>query len=190
MISFILLSLILLTQLILTAYIYFEINESDNFAGDSKASISKKLTLAGLVLAASFFSIIMLVYFLKFINYNRGEFLLIISAISVSILILLSYHYLDLQRRSPAAYEAAKKSLEASSVTINKTEAEIALTGGIVTLALTVVIAGLLLGKYYLSEKEIVKVKEPIYMNMQSTSLKEDYKEPDYMSEVSKNFII
>lgn len=190
MISFILLSLILLTQLVLTAYNYSKINDSDSFDGDSKASISKKLTLAGLVLAAAFFFLIMLVYFLKFINYNRGEFLLIVSAISVSILMILSYHYLELQRKSPSGYDAAKLALDAATVRVNKTELNIALIGGIITLGLTVALAGLLLGKYYLAEKEIVKVKEPIYMNMQSTSLKEDYKEPDYMSEVSKNFII
>ena len=67
---------------------------------------------------------------------------------------------------------------------------DLALSAGVIGLSIGLIIVLLLFGKYYLSEQKIIKIKEPIYMNMQTTSLKEDYKEPDYMSEVSKNFIV
>ena len=71
-----------------------------------------------------------------------------------------------------------------------KEELDISLAGGISTLAVAIIIAGLLIGKYLLSENKIIRIKEPVYVNMQTSTLKEDYKEPDYMSDVSKNFIV
>jgi lysylphosphatidylglycerol synthetase-like protein (DUF2156 family) len=190
MISFIILLFLLVSQVVLNGYNYAEINISEDFTGSNNADISKNLTLGALVLAAVFLVFISVLYFFKFINYSRSEFLLIISIIMVAIIMLISYHYLTLQYKSGASYDSAKETLRNASVLVNENELDIALIGGIVTLGLAVIIAGLLIGKYLIAENKIVKIKEPVYVNMQTSTLKEDYKEPDYMSDVSKNFIV
>ena len=190
MISFIILLLLLVSQVVLSGYNFSKINTSDDFSGSEKADISKNLNLGALVLSAVFLVFISVMYFLKFINYSRSEFLLIVSVIMVSIILLISYHYLDLQYKSGNNYNLSKENLRNASVLVNEDELDIALIGGIVTLGLGIIIAGLLTGKYLISENKIVKIKEPIYVNMQTSTLKEDYKEPDYMSDVSKNFIV
>lgn len=190
MISFIILLFLLVSQVVLNGYNYSKINISEDFSGSDKADISKDLTLGALVLSAVFLVFISVLYFFKFIDYSRSEFLLIISIIMVAAIMLVSYHYLYLQYKSGASYDSAKESLRNASVLVNETELDIALIGGIITLGLGIIIAGLLTGKYLIAEHKIVKIKEPVYVNMQSSTLKEDYKEPDYMSDVSKNFIV
>ena len=190
MISFIILLLLLVAQLTITAYNYDKINTSETFSGSEKADISKNLTLGALVLSVSFFIFISALHFFKFIDYSRSEFLLIVSVLLVSIVILISYHYLYLQYKSPAGYQSAKDNLRDNSVLVNEDELNIALAGGITTLGLVIIIAGILIGKYLIAEKKIIRIKEPVYMNMQTSTMKDDYKEPDYMSEVSKNFIV
>lgn len=190
MISFIILLFLLVSQVVLNGYNYSKINISEDFPGSDKADISKDLTLGGLVLSAVFLLFISVLYLFKFINYSRSEFLLIISIIMIAAIMLVSYHYLDLQYKSGANYDSVKESLRNASILVNEDELDIALVGGITTLSLGIVIAGLLAGKYLIAENKIVKIKEPVYVNMQSSTLKEDYKEPDYMSDVSKNFIV
>jgi len=190
MISFVVLLFLLVAQVILNGYNYSKINISETYTGSDHADTSKNLTLGALVLAGVFLLFIASLYFFKFINYSRSEFLLIISITMVAIIMLISYYYLELQYKSDPGYDSAKDSLKNVSVVVNQEELDISLAGGISTLAVAIIIAGLLIGKYLLSENKIVKIKEPVYVNMQTSTLKEDYKEPDYMSDVSKNFIV
>jgi len=189
MITLIILSILLFLQVAIAIYNYTSI-EVDTSHGSKKGDISKNLTLASLVLSAVFFIFIMTLYFIKFIDYSRAEFLLIVSVLTVGIIMILCYHYLDLQYKSLPGYQAAVDNLKDNTIRDNVTQMDLALSAGVIGLSVGLIIVLLLFGKYYLSEQKIIKIKEPIYMNMQTTSLKEDYKEPDYMSEVSKNFIV
>ena len=189
MISLIILSLLLFFQLAVCIYNYTSI-EINTSTGSDKGDIAKNLTLSALVLAGVFFLFIMILYFTKFIDYYRAEFLLLVSVLAVGIILVISYYYLELQLRSSAGYNTAKDNFIAAQVRDNIKELELSLGAGLAGLAVAIIIASLLLGKYILAQEKIVKVKEPVYMNMQSTVLKEDYKEPDYMSEISKNFIV
>lgn len=190
MISFIFLLFLLVSQVVLSAYSYSKINVSNEYAGNDKANVSKDLSLGALVLSLVFLIFIIVLYFFKFIDYSRSEFLLIISIIMVSAILLVVYHYLNLQYKSGTNYKSIEENLKNASVLVNEDELYIALSTGIITMATAVLIAGLLVGKYLISEHKIIKIKEPVYVNMQSSTMKEDYKEPDYMSDVSKNFIV
>ena len=103
---------------------------------------------------------------------------------------LISFHYLREQSKSPAGYKAAKDALEDAKEKANSTEQDIALVGGLVTLGCACLAGFLLFGKYMLGEEKVVKVKEPVYINSAINNYNMSSKEPDYMSEISKNFIV
>ena len=190
MITFIILSFILLSQLAVSAYIAASIELNDSNSGNNDADISQKLNLTSAVLSATFLTFVMVAYFFKFIDYSRAEMLYIISIILIAILLFISYYYLEQQYKSKSGYDAAVTNLKNNTVRVNHAELNISLAGGITTIALAALVTFVLLGKYYLAEQKIVTVKEPIYMNMQTSTVKKDIKEPDYMSDQSKNFII
>lgn len=190
MITFIILTFILLSQLAISAYITASIELNDSNSGNNDADISQKLNLTSTVLSATFLIFIILAYYFKFIDYARAEILYIISIMLIAILLFVSYYYLEQQYKSKSGYKTALDNLKDNTVRVNHTELNISLAGGITTISLVALVTFVLLGKYYLAEQKIVTVKEPIYMNMQTSTVKKDIKEPDYMSDQSKNFII
>lgn len=190
MITFFILIILLVSQLSINMYNYFSIDSANGY-GKYDAGISRNLTLSAAVLSSSFLFFILSIYILKLINYNRGEILLTVSILFISILMLLSYHYLEKQKKSHFGYPPAVDNLKNNIEDLNIKELNLALYGGSVTLGIVMIIIGMLLGKYFLTEKKIVNLEKPVYLNMQTTENKEDsYMEPDYMSNISKNFII
>jgi lysylphosphatidylglycerol synthetase-like protein (DUF2156 family) len=189
MITLITLTLLLFFQLSVCIYIHTNIDINTS-SGSDKGDISKNLILAAMILAGVFFIFIMSLYFGKFIDYYRAEFLLLISVLLVGIVLIICYHYLDLQLRSGPDYRKTKDEFKKAQIRDNILELELSLSAGIIGLVIAGAISALLLGKYLLAEEKIIKIKEPVYMNMQSTVSDKDYREPDYMSEVSKNFIV
>ena len=190
MITFIILTFVLLSQLAVSIYNTFSIELNDSNSGNNDADISQKLSLTGTVLAGTFITFIISAYYFKFIDYSRAEMLFIIAVTLISILLFITYYYLHKQYISKSGYEAAHEKLKDNTFTINHEELNISLASAITSISLCALVAFVLLGKYYLAEQKIVTVKEPIYMNMQTSTVKKDIKEPDYMSDQSKNFII
>jgi hypothetical protein len=191
MISVSILALVLIAQLVTAAYTLDKINTNDTFDGYEKADVSKKLTLGNTVLAVSFFTFILIMYAFKWINYMRTELLLIFSVLVSGIIFIVSQHFLYLQRKANPNYETKKTELENVLIDVNKTEFDIQYIVGIASLAIAGVITSVLLGKYILAEEKIVKVSQPVYMTPAKQESKQiDNREPDYLSDISKNFII
>ena len=190
MITFIILTFILLSQLAISTYNTAKIELNDSNSGNNDADISQKLNLTASVISGTFATFIILAYYFKFIDYVRAEILFIISIMLIAILLFISYYYLEKQYKSKSGYESAYNTLKDNTVRVNYDELNISLIAGIVTISLASLMAFSLFGKHLMAEKQIVTVKEPIYMNMQTSTVKKDIKEPDYMSDQSKNFII
>lgn len=183
--------LIIISQLSMSIYNYSRIkDDGENTTGNDKADIAKKITLAQLVLSIIFTIFILILYYTSLINVKRAEFLCLVSIFIISILMILSYYYLNLQLKSKKNYEDAENTFKSNWVRTNLEELQISLYGGIITISLAFMFTMLFLSRYFLAETKIITIREPVYRDTKTTTLRNDYIEPDYMSNVSKNFII
>lgn len=195
MINFIVLTLVLLTQLAMNIYNYVEINNKDS-TGTKDADTSKKLSLGALVLSGTFVLIILALHFTKMINYNRSEFLLLVSCIMIAIVMFLEYFYLDKQKKSNSGYKAKRQELKDLQVRVNRAPLDVALFGGIITVSVASIILFIIVGKYFYSEYKLVIQREPAFYDNSQVTVPVDTmnqpltQEPDFTAKRINQFII
>lgn len=191
MINFIILLVVLLTQLALNIYNYIKINnksekDGDSISGSNYADTSKKITLGNLVLAGTFSAFITILYLFKIINYDRSEFLLLVSVVIVAILMFIQFYYLDKQLKSGSTYNEKKTDFKAAQERINKTPLDISLFGGIATIGVAAIFIGLLFGKYFYAVEKILSFRQPFYVNNQVAMPLPETNKPDFMVQENK----
>ena len=145
--------------LVISSYSY---NQIETVTNDSE--VSQKIVLSTLIIASIvlFFS-----FFLKFINYisyERGSNLLSFGILVTSILLMLSYAYLDKEQKSGQDYDLLKTSLKKEENNTNSEEKEMSLIMGIVGLSIVGAYLFIMIGKVFYAEKitKTVTVKEPM----------------------------
>ena len=163
----------LIAILAISSYSYEKI---DAITSDSE--VSQKLVLSTLIIAAV---VIFFCFFLRFINYisyERGSNMLSFGTLVTSILMMLSYAYLDKERKSSAAYDSLKTQLNNTEVNTNSEERNLSLSIGIVGLSIVAAYLFIIIGKVFYSEKinTTITVKEPMIIQSEDDKpVKIDY---------------
>jgi hypothetical protein len=143
----------------ISSYSYEKINTVT-----SDSEVSQKLVLSTLIIASIsiFFS-----FFLRFINYisyERGSNMLSFGVLVTSILLMLSYAYLDKERKSGSEYDALKTQIDQVENNTNSNERDMSLIMGVVGLSIVGAYLFIIIGKVFYSKKinTTITIKEPL----------------------------
>lgn len=132
----------------------------------SNSEVSRKLLLSNIIISSV---VLFSVFFLRFINYiehERGSNLLSFGTLITSIIMLLSYGYLDKESTSEPGYSDAKDELIELQNNTNKKERDLSLIIGIIGLGIVGAYLFILLGKIFYSKTitNTITVKEPLIL--------------------------
>jgi len=153
----------------------------------SDSEVSQKLVLSTLVIASV---IIFLTFFLRFINYisyERGSNMLSFGTLITSILMILSYSYLDKEKKSGDNYYLLKDQIQDVENNTNSEERDLSLIIGIVGLSVVGAYLFIIVGKVFYSKTTIktITIKEPLIIQPEDDKpVKIDYEQ------LRKKFII
>ena len=142
----------------LSVYSYVETSEESE---DSK--VSKKLSLAAIVISSASLFLVYLLIFTKYINFTRGGNMLATGSLISAVVLFISSAYLQKEKISPEDYDEKLKQLEKAENNINKTSREFTLIGGIVGVSVVGAYLFVLIGKLFFSKKIVktVTIREP-----------------------------
>ena len=138
----------LIAILAISSYSYEKINAVTN---DSE--VSQKLVLSTLIIASV---VIFFSFFLRFVNYisyERGSNMLSFGTLVTSILLMLSYAYLDKERKSGAEYDTLKSQMDAVENNTNSQERDMSLIMGVIGLSIVGAYLFIIIGKVFYAEK-------------------------------------
>lgn len=130
----------------------------------SDSEVSQKLLLSTLIISSV---VIFFSFFLRFINYishERGSNLLSFGTLVTSILMMLSYTYLDKEKKSSSQYNDLKNQIRDVEINTNSEERDLSLIIGIVGFGIVAAYLFIIIGKVFYSKKIIntITVKEPL----------------------------
>lgn len=157
----------------------------DPITGNS--NVSQKLLLTTLIITSV---VVFAAFFLRFIDYidlERGSNVLSFGTLVTSILLILSYSYLDKERQSSAEYETKKNELQAVEDNTNSKERDMSLIMGTIGLGIVGAYLFILLGKVFYSKKitTTITVKEPLIIEpISEKPVKLDY------DQLRKKFVV
>lgn len=172
----------LISILGISSYSYEKV---DPITGNS--NVSQKLLLTTLIIASV---VVFAAFFLRFIDYidlERGSNVLSFGTLVTSILLILSYSYLDKERQSSAEYETKKNELQAVEDNTNSNERDMSLIMGTIGLGIVGAYLFILLGKVFYSKKitTTITVKEPLIIEpISEKPVKLDY------DQLRKKFVV
>jgi len=144
------------------------------------SDVSLKLFLSTLIIASA---VVFMTFFLRFINYidiERGINMLSFGTLVTSILLILSYSYLDKERQSGVEYEEKYDALKQVENNTNANERNTAFIIGIIGLGIVGAYLFILLGKVFYSKNitTTITVKEPLIIEPVAEKLiKLDYEQ-------------
>ena len=143
MILIIIFTLLIVLEISIAIYSFSTIKDSvyDNEFNTEK---SKNLSLTSILFSSITFPIVFILYYMEFINSKRTIINLSLISILNSVLLFLTYHYLQIQSEMHPNYDTSKDTLKANTENINKTAKEIIL----IVSSNTIIISGLLLSAY------------------------------------------
>lgn len=128
------------------------------------SNVSQKLFLSTLIISSV---VVFMAFFLRFVNYidlERGSNMLSFGTLVTSILLILSYSYLDKERQSDPQYETLNEALKEVEDNTNSKERNMALIMGAIGLGIVGAYLFIILGKVFYSKKitTTITVKEPL----------------------------
>lgn len=143
----------------ISSYSYEKINTVT-----SDSEVSQKLVLSTLIIASI---IIFLTFFLRFVNYisyERGANMLSFGTLVTSILLMMSYAYLNKERKSGDDYDSLKTQLDATENNTNSRERDMTMIMGIAGLSIVGAYLFIIIGKVFYAEKitTTITIKEPL----------------------------
>ena len=142
------------------------------------SEVSRKLLLSNLIIASV---VLFFVFFFRFINYidhERGSNFLSFGTLITSIIMILSYSYLDKERTSDEDYDVILEDLNNIQNNTNQKERDLSLIIGIIGLGIVAAYLFILMGKIFYSKTitHTITVKEPLILqSVDEKPIKIDY---------------
>lgn len=186
MIIFIL-QLILFTYLISSTFSLMHVKSSEY--GNGAADHAKSTAIAIAIITGTSLLLINTVYFLNLINNYRIKIILIFVCLVAAALSLITYAYLEQQRRSPPEYEAKYRELIDASETKNENAQRFSYWTGLVNIVILGLIIAFLVGHTNLTEKDFIRIEKPKLYNVKTSRGRMDYY-PGLAERISGNFIV
>lgn len=142
-----------------SSYSYDKINAVTNNSEVSQKLVLSTLIIASIVIFFSFF-----LCFINYISYERGSNMLSFGTLVTSILLMLSYAYLDKERKSGDEYNTLKTQMDQVENNTNSKERDMSLIMGIVGLSIVGAYLFIIIGKVFYAEKitTTITIKEPL----------------------------
>ena len=153
----------------------------------SNSEVSRKLLLSNIIIASI---VVFFMFFLRFINYidhERGSNILSFGTLVTAVIAMLSYSYLDKEKKSNINYAVKKRELVSVEDNTNEKERDLALIIGIVGLSIVAAYLFIIIGKVFYSKKitTTITVKEPLIIQpVDEKPVKIDY------DQLRKKFVI
>lgn len=132
----------------------------------SNSEVSRKLLLSNLIIAAAVLFIMFFLRFTGYIDHERGSNLLSFGTLITSIIMMLSYGYLDKERTSEPGYETVQNDLNELQNNTNQKERDLSLIIGIIGLGIVGAYLFIIMGKVFYSKTitNTITVKEPLIL--------------------------
>ena len=161
MLLFYLINGLLIALFTLSLYSYVKIDEIT-----INSETSKKILLSSFIISSIFLIISDFLYAANFFSLNRTKIFMSTAAVISSILLMISYNYLNKEMKSPSGYDTILNNLKEVELNTNRKEKNISLIGGIVGLSVIGAVLFILFGQMFYSKEKIkiVTVKEPVYI--------------------------
>ena len=159
MLSFYVFLAVMIAILGISSYSYQEIDTS---TGESE--VSQKINLSTLIIAGTVIFFSCLLKFINYINYERGSNILSFGTLVTSVLMMLSYGYLNKERKSSSQYDEYKKQLDSVENNTNSRERDLTMIIGIVGLGVVAAYLFIIIGKVFYStvKTNTITVREPM----------------------------
>jgi hypothetical protein len=162
MIVFYILLATLIAILGISSYSYEQI---DPVTSDSE--VSRKLLLSTIIITSVIIFFSFFLIFTKYFDYQRSTNMLSFGTLVTSILMMLSFSYLDKERGSNSLYDTRKNDLVAVENNTNSKERDLSLIIAIVGLSIVAAYLFVIIGKVFYSETVVntVTIKEPLIVD-------------------------
>lgn len=157
------LQIILFTYLISSTFTVTHVVDTEY--DENKADHARNTSLAVAILTGFALLVINLVYYLKYIESYRVTIILIFVNLVTAILSLISYLYLEEQRKSPPQYQTKERELNDAAETRNEKALKFSYYTGLINICILGLICAYLLGHGFLSEKEFIRIDKPKLYN-------------------------
>jgi hypothetical protein len=146
----------------------------------SNSDVSQKLILSTLIIASVIIFLSFFLHFINYISYERGSNMLSFGCLVTSILMILSYSYLDKEKKSSDQYISLQDQMSSVENNTNAVERDLSLIIGVIGLSVVAAYLFILIGKVFYS-KNIIKtitVKEPLIIQPEDEKpIKIDYEQ-------------